>query len=88
MKIYMFCYRDKKLQCFYPPLFQSEDKEHVVDQTIRSLKCQVDASQIANLKDKSFYYVGVFDDLDCKFDLLNEPEKLLDCEDYLCQPQA
>ena len=84
MKIYIYCARDKKLGAFQNPEYKTEDKEHIAEGTARSLKVvQVGAIEKARLRDQALYFMGSFDDVKGKFDLLDEPEKLLDYEDYL-----
>ena len=84
MKVYIYCARDKKLGAYQIPEYKTEDKEHIAEGTARSLKVvQVEAIEKARLRDQALYYMGYFDDLKGKFVLLDEPEKLLDYEDYL-----
>lgn len=84
MKIYVYCARDKKLGAYQFPEYKTEDKEHIAEGTARSLKVvQVEAIEKARLRDQALYFMGSFDDVKGKFDLLEEPEKLIDYEDYL-----
>lgn len=82
MEYFVFCRRDKKLGAFQPPLFEREDIEHVKVQTVRSLKF-VKPEEVARVADFALYFMGKFDDISGKFDLLPESEKILDFEDYL-----
>ena len=84
MKVYVYCARDKKLCAYQQPEYKVEDPEHVSEGTARALKvAQVDVIEKARLRDQALYFLGQFDDITGKFELLDEPEKLLDYEDYL-----
>ena len=84
MKLYVYCARDKKLGAYQVPEYKTEDPEHVSEGTARSLKVVAfETIEKARLKDQALYFFGTFDDVKGKFDLLEEPEKLIDYEDYL-----
>lgn len=84
MKIYVYSARDKKLGAYQFPEYKVEDPEHVAEGTARALKVvPLDNIEKARLNDQALYYLGSFDDISGKFDLLAEPEKLIDYEDYL-----
>ena len=82
MKLYIFARRDKKLQAFDLPYYKREDVEHEVEGVSRGLKF-VKPEERARAADLALYYLGSFDDVKGKFDLLEEPEKLIDFEDYV-----
>lgn len=83
MEVYVYIWRDKKLGVYGNPQFTTEDKEHVAVGTARGLAGITDAMKKAQAKDSALYYVGTFDDITGKFDLLPELEKILDAEDYI-----
>lgn len=82
MEKYMYLYRDKVMQSFSCPVFQDMDSEHFKETVARSCKL-VKPEEYAEVKDKSLYFIGSFDDITGKFSLLEEPVKLLDLEDYV-----
>ena len=86
MKTYIYCVRDKKLGAYDAPHFKNEDQEHVVEMTARSLKL-IPADKISRAADQALYFLGMFDDVQGKFELLDQPEKLLDYEDYVPRKQ-
>lgn len=81
MKKYLYCVRDCKLEAYGEPVCKTEDPEHVQEMTARSLK-EIEPSQIKKANDQALYYLGIYDDVACKFDLLEQPAKLLDYVDY------
>lgn len=82
MKKYVIVLRDKKLGAFGDPVFKVEDVEHIVELVSRSLK-DIESGQRAKAADQALYYLGTYDDISGKFDLLDQPEKLLDYEDFI-----
>lgn len=82
MKKFVFVLRDKKLGAFGDPVCKVEDVEHVVELVSRSLK-DVPIEQRAKSRDQALYYLGTYDDISGKFDLLEQPDKLLDYEDFV-----
>lgn len=82
MKKFVYCVRDKKLGAFGTPVCSNEDSEHVVAMTCRSL-VRTPADQISETADQALYFLGEFDDISGKFNLVAEPEKLMDYEDYV-----
>jgi len=89
MKVYVYCSRDKKLGAFQTPEFKTEDPEHVSEGTARALKVvPIENIEKARLRDQALYHLGSFDDLKGKFELLEEPEKLIDYEDYLPRSES
>ena len=82
MKKYVFVVRDKKLGAFGDPVFKVEDVEHVTELAVRSLK-DVSSEQLGRVRDQALYFLGTFDDVSAKFDLLEREEKIVDYEDYL-----
>ena len=89
MKYFVFCLRDKKLGAFDLPQFKKEDKEHVLEDTVRSLRLvSPEQSDRSRLADQALYYVGEYDDLTGKLSQLDEEEKLLDFEDYIPRKES
>lgn len=82
MKKYIYCVRDKKLGAYDSPHYANDDSEHMAEGIARELK-RIEAKDIAKASDMALYYLGQFDDITGKFDLLAEPEKLIDYEDYV-----
>lgn len=82
MKLYVYCVRDKKLGAFDAPHFAHDDSEHMSESIARELK-RIKAEEISRAADCALYFMGIFDDISGKFELLDEPEKLIDYEDYV-----
>lgn len=82
MKLYVYSVRDKKLGAFGAPKFANDDSEHMAEGVARDLK-RIKPEQISEASDCSLYYLGQFDDISGKFELLPQPEKLIDYEDYV-----
>ena len=81
MKKYVYILRDKKLGAFENPILRVDDVEHVVESYVRGLKL-VSSEEAVRARDMALYYLGIFDDVTGKFELLEREEKLLDFEDY------
>lgn len=82
MKLYIYSVRDKKLGAFDSPHFAHDDSEHMSESIARELK-RIKPEEISRAADCALYYMGTFDDISGKFELLAEPEKLIDYEDYV-----
>lgn len=82
MEKYVFCLRDKKLGAYQNPFYRNDDKEHVIEDYVRSAKLSP-ASDRARVADLALYFLGAFDDIKGEFVLTEQPEKLLDLEDYV-----
>lgn len=89
MKLFIYCARDKKLGAYQVPEYKTEDPEHISEGTARSLAVvQGETIEKARLKDQALYFMGYFDDVKGKFELLEEPQKLIDYEDYLPRKES
>lgn len=82
MKKYIYCVRDKKLGAYDSPHYSNDDAEHMSEGIARELK-RIKPEDISRAADCALYYMGKFDDISGKFELLDEPEKLIDYEDYV-----
>lgn len=82
MKHFIYCQRDKRVGAFETPFFKTEDVEHVTEGTARGLK-YVKPEEYSVARDRALYFLGTFDDVTGKFELVPQEEKLLDFEDYL-----
>ena len=82
MKLYVYSVRDKKLGAYGAPRFANDDSEHMSEGVARDLK-RIKPEQIDEAADCALYYLGKFDDISGKFELLDQPEKLIDYEDYV-----
>lgn len=82
MKKFIYSVRDKKLGAYGAPHFSNEDSEHTVAMVVRGL-VRTPSSEIDEVADQALYFLGEFDDISAKFNLLAEPEKLVDYEDYV-----
>lgn len=59
-----------------------EDADEYREMIVRGI-LKLDQQTLLTIKDNSYYYIGTFDDVTGKFDLLDEYVKLLDAEDYI-----
>lgn len=82
MDLYVYSVRDKKLGAFDAPHFAHDDPEHMSEGISRELK-RIKPEDISRAADCALYYLGQFDDIEGKFELLASPEKLIDYEDYV-----
>lgn len=82
MKKYVYILRDKKLGAYENPILRVDDVEHVVESYVRGLKL-ISPEEAVRARDMSLYYLGTFDDVIGKFELIEHEEKLLDFEDYI-----
>lgn len=83
MKLFIYGVRDKKLGAMpNGPVFRRDDVEHMTELYVRSVRV-TEESQRSEVADQALYFLGTFDDVQMKFELLPEVEKLVDAEDYL-----
>ena len=78
----VFAYRNKAIQAYAQPIYDDRSKEVVAESVSRSLVL-ADAKAKENIKSCDFYYFGTFDDKTGKYDLLDQPELLVNCGDIL-----
>lgn len=80
---HVYITRDKLTGTYMPGItLVRETPEEYKEIIIRSiLKAPQDL--LLQIKDNSYFYIGTFDDITGKFDLLSEYEKLLEAEDYI-----
>lgn len=82
MELYVYCYRDKKLEAYDKPFYELNEPEKQSKLIARSCLL-IRPEEKARAADQALYYFGTFDDETGKFDLKQEAEKLLDLEDYI-----
>lgn len=80
----IICYRNKKMKCFANPQFTQEKLENLEKNTFRSLIYGGDQAK-TKLKNLAMYHFGTFDDELGKYDLLETPVLLFDCDDLIAQ---
>ena len=85
MKMNIFAHYDKKLCIFGKPFFEVKTKEIVIEENVRVLKsghCHLQPQML----DLDFYFLGVFDDKTCEFDLIQKPEYLFSIAENWIKP--
>ena len=82
VKLPVFAFKDKKTQSFAKPIITEQSKEVYVKGTLRAA-VRAEGVDKAYAKDQALYYLGTYDDGTAKFDLLEDPEKIFDLEDYI-----
>lgn len=80
----IYAFRNKKLKCYANPYFSQDKKENVETNMSRSLLSGGPEMRL-KYKNLSLYYFGKFDDDSGKYDLLETPELILDCDDLIAQ---
>lgn len=78
----IFVYKDKKLQTFSKPVFTDQQKEAYIRGAARAA-VKATGADLAYCKDQALYFQGTYNDETGKYDLLGDPEKCFDLEDYL-----
>lgn len=80
----IYSFRNKKLKCYANPFFSQEKKENMEVNMGRSLLAGGPEMRL-KYKNLSLYYFGKFDDDSGKYDLLDTPELIFDCDDLIAQ---
>lgn len=82
MQKYVYGYKDYKLGAYGNTFNDVLEPERMKETITRS--CLMAAEeQKPQLRDQALFYFGTYDDVKGKFDLLQEPAKLLDLGDYV-----
>lgn len=78
----VYAFRNKKMQCYANPYFSQDKKENIEINMSRAIFA---GGPEARLKYKSLalYFFGTFDDATGKYQLLDTPELILDCDDII-----
>lgn len=75
-----FAYKDRRTKAFTGPILDHCSKENYIEKMKRAFI--VDKPEVhAQNKDLSMYYLGVYDDTKATFDLLPEPEFVLEVDE-------
>ena len=83
MILEILCYRNKGIGAYTQPWHSQSSLDNEVEGLTRSLFMSSEAR--TKLKKMVLYHLGTFDDKTGKYDLLSEPELLLDCDDVIAQ---
>lgn len=78
----VLAFRNKKLKCYTQPFFSQEKEENIEQNMARALFTGGE-SMILKYKNLVLYKFGTFDDNAGKYDLLDEPVMLFDCDDII-----
>lgn len=77
MILNVICFKNMKVDAFTNPQFLDIEPKKAAVQLIRSMK--VNPEKAHPYQNLVMYFIGTFDDESGKFDLLDEPEMLVDC---------
>lgn len=78
MKLTLITLYNSYLGCYDKPVFENIKREDLKEQYTRSVLSNPDQAYAAKAADKTVCYLGTFDDVTGKFDLLPDPEKVID----------
>lgn len=78
----VIAFKNKKLKCWANPTFTQDKLENLETNYHRAIAA---GGQVAKEKMKglTLYHFGKFDDIKGKYELLDEPEFLFDCDDLI-----
>lgn len=80
---HLFMVRDNLAGAFNPQIIMaSEDADTYKELLIRSI-LKADETTLLNIKDNTYFYIGTFNDITGKLDLLENYDKLFDACDYI-----
>ena len=84
----VLAFRNKKLKCYTQPFYSQEKLENLETNLSRSIYTG-GQTMILKYKNLVLYKFGTFDDQTGKYDLLEEPELITDCDDVIASlPEA
>lgn len=84
----IYAFRNKKLKAYANPFFSQDKKENLESNMFRSLVVG-GPDMVAKYKSLVLYHFGTFDDETGKYDLLEQPEMMYDCDDLIAAiPEA
>lgn len=86
MKAYIYVVRDKRLKCYGTPTFSLNDPEQQGESVIRGIR-KGEANNVPGARDCALYCFGSYEDNTGKFEIMPEPVKLLDYEDYFIKEE-
>lgn len=88
MIYYMFCHWHKRNKCSSQIAFDDHTPDVVKSLVVRA--CQ--QNELTKVKEakrlQKFYYLGTYDDESMKFNILSEPEELIDFDDVIEDREA
>lgn len=87
MILKVFVYRNKKMGCYTNPIFIQENEENTEVNMTRAI-IAAGKEESKKYKSLALYKLGTFDDVKGKFELLDEPELLVDCDDIIAKVEA
>lgn len=75
-------FKNKKLKCWTNPIFTQEKLENLETNYYRAIGTGGPVAK-EKMKGLALYHFGTFDDVKGKYELLEEPEYLFDCDDII-----
>lgn len=80
MKKYLYSQHDEKAEFFNHPMVSEVEPEAFAVNITRSIKLCRDPKQLSAIADCKLLLLGTFDDETGKFDILEEPKMLVECD--------
>lgn len=80
MKKYIYSQHDEKADFYNHPMISEIEPDAFKANVERSIVLCRDAAKLSAIADCKLLYLGTFDDVSGKFEILEEPQKLLDCD--------
>lgn len=88
MILEVFAFRNKRMKSYTNPWFSQDKIENMEVNMSRSLILG-GPDMVKKYKNLVLYHFGTFDDETGKYDLLEQPEMIFDCDDLIAQiPEA
>lgn len=75
-------FRDKKITCWSNPFFTQDKVENIATSLQRTIILGGEEVK-KKYEKKALYRFGTFDDVSGKYDLLESPELIVDCDDII-----
>jgi len=80
MKKYLYSQHDEKAEFFNHPMVSEVEPDAFAVNITRSIKLCRDPKQLSAIADCKLLLLGTFDDETGKFDILEEPKLLVECD--------
>lgn len=80
MKKYLYSQHDDKADFYNHPMVSEIEPEAFAVNITRSIKLCKDAKQLSAIADCKLLFLGTFDDESGKFEILDEPKLLVECD--------
>lgn len=81
MKVY--AYKNKKVGFFMPPFFKNEEPNIIATDQYRAIATNLKKAKENHIEELQIFLLGQFDDNTGKFDLMDEPRLVMDCQEIM-----